>query len=143
MPGLDGQKMSKSYGNTIELRDPPAVVEDKVKRMPTDPARVRRTDPGDPAKCPVWPLHQVYSDAKTQEWVQQGCRSAGIGCLECKKPVIAAIEAELAPMRERAAQYRSNPEQVRELVEAGCAAAREVARETMEEVRDAMGLAQR
>jgi tryptophanyl-tRNA synthetase len=143
MPGLDGQKMSKSYGNTIELRDTPKQVEDKVKRMPTDPARVRRTDPGDPAKCPVWPLHQVYSNAETQAWVQQGCRSAGIGCLECKKPVIEAINAELAPMRTRAAEYEAHPERVREVVEAGCAAAREAARDTMEEVRDAMGLAYR
>ena len=143
MPGLDGQKMSKSYGNTIELRDPPKAVEDKVKRMPTDPARVRRTDPGDPAKCPVWPLHQVYSNAETQAWVQQGCRSAGIGCLECKRPVIEAINAELEPMRARAAAYESNPERVREVVEHGCAAAREAARDTMEEVRDAMGLAYR
>ncbi len=143
MPGLDGQKMSKSYGNTIELRDSPKQVEEKVKRMPTDPARVRRTDPGDPAKCPVWPLHQIYSDAATQAWVQQGCRSAGIGCLECKKPVIDAINAELAPMRARAAEYEAKPERVREVVEAGCAAAREAARDTMEEVRDAMGLAYR
>jgi tryptophanyl-tRNA synthetase len=143
MPGLDGQKMSKSYGNTIELRDTPKQVEDKVKKMPTDPARVRRTDPGDPAKCPVWPLHQVYSDAATQEWVQKGCKSAGIGCLECKKPVIEAINKELEPMRARAAEYEANPERVREVVEAGCAAAREAARDTMEEVRDAMGLAYR
>ena len=143
MPGLDGQKMSKSYGNTIELRDTPKQVEDKVKRMPTDPARVRRTDPGDPAKCPVWPLHQVYSGAETQAWVQQGCRSAGIGCLECKKPVIEAIDKELEPMRARAAEYEAHPERVREVVEQGCAAARDAARDTMEEVRDAMGLAYR
>ena len=143
MPGLDGQKMSKSYGNTIELRDTPKQVEDKVKRMPTDPARVRRTDPGDPAKCPVWPLHQVYSSAETQDWVQKGCKSAGIGCLECKKPVIEAINKELEPMRVRAAEYEANPERVREVVEAGCAAAREAARDTMEEVRAAMGLAYR
>jgi len=143
MPGLDGQKMSKSYGNTIELRDTPKQVEDKIKKMPTDPARVRRTDPGDPAKCPVWPLHQIYSDATTQDWVQQGCRSAGIGCLECKKPVIEAINKELEPMRARAAEYEANPERVREVVESGCAAAREAARDTMEEVRAAMGLAYR
>jgi tryptophanyl-tRNA synthetase len=143
MPGLDGQKMSKSYGNTIELRDTPKQVEDKVRKMPTDPARVKRTDPGEPEKCPVWQLHKVYSDAATQQWVQQGCRSAGIGCLECKKPVIEAVNAELAPMRERAAAYEANPDRVRDLVEAGCAAARETARETMEEVRDAMGLGYR
>jgi tryptophanyl-tRNA synthetase len=143
MPGLDGQKMSKSYGNTIELRDTPKQVEDKIRKMPTDPARVRRTDPGDPAKCPVWPLHLVYSDAATQDWVQKGCRSAGIGCLECKKPVIEAVNAELEPMRARAAEYENHPERVREVVEHGCAAAREAARDTMEEVRDAMGLAYR
>ena len=143
MPGLDGQKMSKSYGNTIELRDTPKAVDEKIRRMPTDPARARRIDPGDPAKCPVWPLHQIYSDAATQDWVQKGCRSAGIGCLECKKPVIQAINAELEPMRARAAEYDANPERVREVVEAGCAKAREAARDTMEEVRDAMGLAYR
>ncbi len=140
MPGLDGQKMSKSYGNTIELRDTPKQVEDKIKKMPTDPARVRRTDPGTPEKCPVWPLHKIYSDATTQDWVQKGCRSAGIGCLECKKPVIDAINKELEPMRARAAVYDAKPERVREVVEVGCAAARDAARETMEEVRDAMGL---
>jgi tryptophanyl-tRNA synthetase len=140
MPGLDGQKMSKSYGNTIELRDTPKVVTEKIKKMPTDPARVKRTDPGDPAKCPVWPLHQVYSDAARQEWVQTGCKSAGIGCLQCKQPVIDAINAELEPMRARAAEYEAKPERVREVIDAGCAAAGITARETMEEVRDAMGL---
>jgi tryptophanyl-tRNA synthetase len=140
MPGLDGQKMSKSYGNTIELRDTPKQVTEKVKRMPTDPARVKRTDPGDPAKCPVWPLHLVYSDKERQEWVQTGCKSAGIGCLQCKQPVIDAINAELEPMRARAAVYDAKPARVHEIVEAGCAAARDAARETMAEVRDAMGL---
>jgi tryptophanyl-tRNA synthetase len=139
-PGLDGQKMSKSYNNTIALRDAPADVEKKIKQMPTDPARVRRTDPGDPEKCPVWQLHQVYSDAATQDWVQKGCRSAGIGCLECKKPVIDAVNAELAPMRERAAEWDAAPERVREVIQAGCEAAREAARDTMDEVRQAMGL---
>ena len=143
MPGLDGQKMSKSYGNTIELRDTPKQVDEKVRRMPTDPARVKRTDPGEPEKCPVWQLHKVYSDAKVQDWVQKGCRSAGIGCLECKRPVIDAINAELEPMRARAAEYDANPERVRDIVEAGSSAAREAARETMAEVRDAMGLGYR
>lgn len=141
MPGLDGRKMSKSYGNTIALREAPSSVEQKLRTMPTDPARVRRGDPGDPEKCPVWRLHQVYSDDPTREWVQQGCRSAGIGCLECKQPVIDAVLAELEPIQARAAEYDANPEQVRHIVEEGCEAAREVAEDTLEDVRDAMGLA--
>ena len=140
MPGLDGQKMSKSYGNTITLREDEASVTQKVKRMPTDPARVRRNDAGDPAKCPVWQLHQVYSDAPTQEWVQQGCKSAGIGCIECKQPVIDGILKEQAPMRERAQVYLDNPALVREIVAAGCDKARKQAQETMADVRGAMGL---
>jgi hypothetical protein len=109
MPGLDGQKMSKSYGNTITLREDAAAVTHKVRRMPTDPARIRRSDPGDPDKCPVWQLHQVYSDETCQAWVQQGCRSAGIGCLDCKQPVIDGILHEQAPMRERAQPYLDDP----------------------------------
>jgi tryptophanyl-tRNA synthetase len=140
LPGLDGQKMSKSYGNTIALREAPAEVEKKIKQMPTDPARVRRTDPGEPTKCPVWGLHQVYSDQQTQDWVQTGCRSAGIGCLDCKKPVIQAINAELAPMQARAAEWEAHPERVREVIHTGCEAARATARDTMDEVRQAMGL---
>ncbi len=140
MPGLDGQKMSKSYGNTISLREEPTEVEKKLRTMPTDPARVRRTDPGDPDKCPVWQLHQVYSDEEVKAWVQQGCRSAGIGCLECKQPVIDAVITELAPMRERAAELTANPNLVRSIVNDGCDAAREVTRKTLEEVRRAMGL---
>lgn len=143
MPGLDGQKMSKSYGNTISLREDPVTVEHKLKTMPTDPARVRRSDPGDPDKCPVWSLHQVYSDDDTREWVQKGCRSAGIGCLDCKKPVIEAVLAELKPIQERAREYQQDPETVRAIIGEGCEAAREVARETMEEVRQAMGLVYR
>ena len=91
VPGLDGRKMSKSYGNTIGLREDPDSVQKKLKAMQTDPARVRRTDPGDPDKCPVWDLHKIYSDEKTQAWVQAGCRSAGIGCLDCKKPLIESV----------------------------------------------------
>ena len=140
MPGLDGQKMSKSYGNTIALREDPEVVEKKLRTMPTDPARVRRTDPGDPEKCPVWQFHLVYSDDKTREWVQEGCRSAGIGCLECKQPVIEAVQAELRQIRERAREYEEDPAAVRSIINEGCERAREVARETMEEVREAMGL---
>lgn len=140
MPGLDGRKMSKSYGNTISLREDPAEVERKMRTMPTDPARVRRTDPGEPTKCPVWEFHKVYSDQKTQEWVLNGCRSAGIGCLDCKQPVIEAVKAELAPIQERAREYESDPERVRAVVAEGCEQARSAAHETMAEVRSAMGL---
>jgi tryptophanyl-tRNA synthetase len=143
MPGLDGQKMSKSYGNTIALREDPAEVERKIRTMPTDPARVRRTDPGEPEKCPVWALHQVYSDESTCQWVQEGCRSAGIGCLECKQPVIDAVRAELRPIQERARDYESDPSAVRTIINEGCEAARDMARDTLDEVRRAMGLSYR
>ncbi len=140
MPGLDGQKMSKSYENTITLREPLELIEKKISTMPTDPARVRLTDPGDPAKCPVWQLHEVYSDEETKEWASAGCRSAGIGCLECKKPVSNAITAELEPIQQRAAQYEKDPDVVRSIIAEGCEAARESARETLHDVRSAMGL---
>jgi len=140
MPGLDGQKMSKSYNNTITLREPAESVSKKVRAMPTDPARVRRTDAGEPEKCPVWQLHQVYSDEACKEWVQQDCRSAGIGCLDCKQPVIDGILKEQAPMRERAQQYLEDPALVKNIVADGCEKARELARETMRDVREAMGL---
>ncbi len=140
MPGLDGQKMSKSYNNTITLREDAASVAKKIKTMPTDPARVKRTDPGDPAKCPVWQLHQVYSDDSLKEWVQQGCKSAGIGCLECKQPVIDAIIAEQQPMRERAQRYLDDPTLVRNIVADGCEKARKMAQETLRDVREVMGL---
>jgi tryptophanyl-tRNA synthetase len=140
MPGLDGQKMSKSYGNTIALRDDPAEVEKALRTMPTDPARVRRTDPGEPEKCPVWQLHQVYSDEGVRGWVQEGCRSARIGCIECKQPVIDAVLAELRPIQERARELEQEPELVRNIISDGCEAARDLARETMEEVRYAMSL---
>jgi len=143
MPGLDGQKMSKSYNNTIALREDPASIETKLRTMPTDPARVRRSDPGEPEKCPVWALHQVYSDDELKAWVQEGCRSAGIGCLDCKRPLIEAVQAELAPIRERAEEYVANPGLVRNVIGEGCEAARDVARQTMDEVRQAMGLAYR
>jgi tryptophanyl-tRNA synthetase len=143
LPGLDGQKMSKSYGNSVSLRDDKETVTKKVRTMPTDPARVRRTDPGDPEKCPVWQLHKVYSDDMTKDWVMKGCKSAGIGCLECKQPVIDAILNEQAPMRERAQQYLDKPTLVREIVADGCGKARKLAQETMVEVRDAMGLSYR
>ena len=138
--GLDGQKMSKSSDNTIMLRETPESVTQKIRRMQTDPARVRRTDPGDPEKCPVWNLHQVYSDTSTRDWVQKGCRSAGIGCLECKQPVIDAINAELKPIRERAAQFEDDPTLVRNIIQDGCEKAQDLAEATMRDVRDAMGL---
>jgi len=140
MPGLDGQKMSKSYNNTIALREDPEVVTKKIRTMPTDPARVRRTDPGNPANCPVWQFHQVYSDDGIRKWVTAGCTSAGIGCLECKQPVIDAVLAELAPIRERAQYYEDNPDQVRNILADGCEKAQELARDTMRDVREAMGL---
>ena len=143
MPGLDGQKMSKSYNNTIALRDDLAQVEKALRTMPTDPSRVRRTDPGDPQKCPVWQFHQVYSDDAVKGWVQQGCRSAGIGCIECKQPVIEAVLAELRPIQERAQELEAQPELVRDVIEQGFEAARWVARQTMVEVRHAMCLAYR
>jgi tryptophanyl-tRNA synthetase len=140
MPGLDGQKMSKSYNNTISMREDVDAVAKKIKTMPTDPARVRRTDPGDPAKCPVWQLHQIYSNQATQEWAQIGCKSASIGCIECKGPVIEGVLAELKPIQERAAQYAEDPTLVKNIVAEGCEKARKLARETMRDVRDAMGL---
>lgn len=138
MPGLDGQKMSKSYNNTVSLRDTPAQVDKKIRTMPTDTQRVRRTDPGDPSRCPVWQLHEIYSDEATKQWVQQGCRSAGIGCIECKQPVIAAMQAELAPMQQRAAEYAANRAQVRTILREGSEKARKVARQTMDEVMEAV-----
>ncbi len=143
MPGLDGQKMSKSYGNTITLRDTTDEVSEKVRRMPTDPARVRRTDPGDPDKCPVYQLHLVYTDQATHDWVNQGCRSAGIGCLDCKKPVIDAICVELGPIQQRAVEYEGNPDAVRLILNEGAERARDAARDTLNEVRQAMGLSYR
>ncbi|MCB1791765.1 MAG: tryptophan--tRNA ligase [Gammaproteobacteria bacterium] len=140
MPGLDGQKMSKSYNNTIPLDAQPDDVDRQLRTMPTDPARVRRTDPGNPEICPVWQFHEVYSDQAVRDWVQQGCRSAGIGCIECKQPVIDAVLAELKPMQERGREYAEQPDLVRNIINEGCERAREVARETMDEVRHAMSL---
>ncbi|OGA17754.1 MAG: tryptophan--tRNA ligase [Betaproteobacteria bacterium RIFCSPLOWO2_02_FULL_66_14] len=140
MPGLDGQKMSKSYGNAIALRDEPDAVTRKIRTMPTDPARVKRSDPGNPDKCPVWPLHQVYSDQARRAWVREGCTTAGIGCLECKQPVIDGVLAELAPIRERAQTYLDDPTLVKNILADGCDRARRLATETMRDVREAMGL---
>jgi tryptophanyl-tRNA synthetase len=140
MPGLDGQKMSKSYGNTISLREDAESISKKIKTMPTDPARVRRTDIGNPKNCPVWELHAVYSDEKTKDWVQQGCTSAGIGCLECKEPLIQNVLKEQQPMLERAQKYLDDPSLLRALIADGCDKARKTAQETMRDVREAMGL---
>lgn len=140
LPGLDGAKMSKSYGNSIAMREEPAAVKQKVQTMPTDPARVRRSDPGNPEKCPVWQFHQVYSSAETKDWVVKGCTTAGIGCLECKQPVIDAIVAEQRPWRERAEAYLADPKKVHWIVEMGTERARTVAKQTMRDVRTAMGL---
>ncbi|MDH3688605.1 MAG: tryptophan--tRNA ligase [Gammaproteobacteria bacterium] len=140
VPGLDGQKMSKSYNNIIALRDEPDEIEQKMRTMPTDPARVRRSDPGDPEKCPVWPFHEVYSDGDTRRWVEEGCRTAGIGCIECKKKVIDAVIAELEPIRKRAADYSNDPTLVKNIIAEGCEHAQDVAEETLTDVRQAMGL---
>ncbi len=140
LPGLDGRKMSKSYGNAIGIREDAASITKKVREMPTDPARVKLTDKGDPAKCPVWQFHLVYSDDARKAWVTQGCTTAGIGCIECKKTVSDAILAEQQPMLERAQPYVANPARVREIVDAGCKRAQSVAQSTMADVRKAMGL---
>ena len=141
MPGLDGQKMSKSYSNTIALRDKPDDITHKLRTMPTDPARVRRNDPGDPDKCPVWQFHLVYSEQDTRNWVQEGCRNAGIGCVECKQPIIDCVLKELKPIQERAKEYENDLTTVRSIVDEGNEAAREVARDTLDDVRKAMGIA--
>jgi tryptophanyl-tRNA synthetase len=141
VPGLDGQKMSKSYGNVIMLREDPASITKKIRTMQTDPARVHRSDPGTPEKCPVWVLHQIYSDEARHAWVRKGCTTAGIGCLDCKQPVIDAIIAEQDPIRERAQKFLDDPSLVRAIVADGCERARKLAEETMRDVREAMGLA--
>ena len=140
MIGLDGQKMSKSYNNTISLREAPNEIEKKIRTMPTDPARIRRTDPGDPKNCPVWQLHAVYSDDKTKEWVEHGCKNADIGCIECKQPAIESILKELKPIQERANHYIDSPDVVKSVVAEGCEKARKLARDTMRDVREVMGV---
>jgi tryptophanyl-tRNA synthetase len=140
VPGLDGRKMSKSYGNTIGLREDTDSIVRKLKAMQTDPARVRRTDPGDPDKCPVWDLHKIYSGTDTQEWVQKGCRSAGIGCLECKAPLIEKVVEELSGIAKRAQEFEENPDLVRGIIAEGCERARAAARDTLEAVRQAMAM---
>ena len=140
MPGLDGQKMSKSYENMISLRDKPEVITQKIKKMPTDPARIKLSDPGDPNKCPVWQMHQIYSPQDTLDWVVEGCTKAKIGCIECKGPVIDSVISELEPIQERIAKYQSNPNLIQEIIFDGSERARSVAKNTLEEVRDAMGI---
>ena len=140
MPGLDGQKMSKSYGNTITMREDADAVTRKIRTMQTDPARVRRTDAGDPDKCPVWQFHQIYSNDEVKAWVQKGCRSAGIGCIECKQPVIDAVLKEQKPMHERAKMYEEDPQLVTNIIADGCEKARKLAQDTMRDVREAIGL---
>ncbi len=140
VPGLDGQKMSKSYSNTIKLRDDPERLEKTLRSMPTDPARVRRTDPGEPGKCPVWQFHLIYSDDELRSWVEEGCTTAAIGCLDCKEPLIAALQKEQGELRERAEPYINDPGLVRNIISDGCERARELAEETMREVRENMGL---
>jgi tryptophanyl-tRNA synthetase len=140
MPGLDGQKMSKSYENMISLRDEPEVVRQKIKKMPTDPARIKLSDPGDPNKCPVWQMHQIYSPKDTLDWVVEGCTKAKIGCIKCKGPVIDSVISELGPIQERIAKYQSNPNLIQEIIFDGSERARSVAKNTLEEVRDAMGI---
>jgi len=140
MPGLDGQKMSKSYNNTISLREEPESVKQKVNRMPTDPARIKLTDAGDPNKCPVWQMHQIYSSDETLNWVKEGCTKAKIGCIECKKPIVDSINSELDPIQQEITKYEANPNLIQEIIFEGSERARIVAKTTMEEVRDAMGI---
>jgi len=140
MPGLDGQKMSKSYGNTITLRETPDQIDKKIRLMPTDPARVRRTDAGDPKNCAVWSFHEIYSDQATKSWVEQGCKTAAIGCVDCKKKVIEAVQAEIEPICKRAKEFEEQPEMVRALIDEGSERAAEAAEVTLHKVRQAMGL---
>jgi tryptophanyl-tRNA synthetase len=139
-PGLDGRKMSKSYNNTISLRETSEDISHKIRTMPTDPARVKRTDPGEPEKCPVWSFHKIYSNTEVKDWVLKGCRSAGIGCLECKQPIVEAIQKEIGEIQERAKGYEENPQLVKHIVAEGCEVAREAAKQTLDEVKEVMGL---
>ena len=143
MPGLDGEKMSKSYNNFISLREDPAVIDEKVRTMQTDPARVRLSDPGEPNNCPVFALHEVYSEEDTLDWAANGCRSAGIGCVDCKKPLIDAINEEQTVMRERAEQFIEQPDLVQSIIQEGSEKARAVARETLDDVKEAIGISHR
>ncbi|MGA7706211.1 MAG: tryptophan--tRNA ligase, partial [Acidobacteriaceae bacterium] len=142
LPGTDGRKMSKSYGNTIQMADPEPVIRQKLKTMVTDPARIRRSDPGNPDVCPVFDLHKIFSSAETQRKVREGCTTAGIGCIECKGWLADAVVAELAPIQERRRDFESKPDQVWEILRDGSAQARARADQTMQQVRDAMHLPQ-
>ena len=143
MPGLDGEKMSKSYNNFISLREAPDTVEQKIRTMQTDPARVRKTDPGDPERCPVFGLHQVYSDEATLQWAAQGCRSASMGCIDCKGPLIGSVNAEQEIIRQRAQQFDEDPDLVNTIIQEGSEKARSIARETLDDVREAIGISHR
>ena len=143
MPGLDGEKMSKSYNNYISLREAPDLVEQKIRTMQTDPARVRKTDPGNPEQCPVYGLHQVYSDAATLEWAAQGCRSASMGCIDCKGPLIDNVNAEQEIIRQRAQQFDEDLDLVNAIIQEGSDKARSIARETLDDVREAVGISHR
>src|ERR1700690_3508808 len=140
LPGTDGRKMSKSYGNTIMLADPEPVVRQKLKTMVTDPARVRRTDPGNPDVCPVGDLHKIFSSKETMAKVNEGCRSAGIGCIECKGWAADALVKLLNPIQERRRKYEEKPRDAWDILEAGAEKARKAAAETMDGVRAAMGM---
>jgi len=140
MPGLDGQKMSKSYNNTIAMREHPDAIVQKMRKMPTDPARVRRSDAGNPERCRVWQFHEVYSDEARRQWVREGCTSAGIGCLECKQPLIDAVLEEQKIFLDRAKPYEEDPDLLRGIVADGSERARDLARSTMRDVREVMGL---
>jgi tryptophanyl-tRNA synthetase len=139
LPGLDGQKMSKSYNNTISMRDQPDRVSNAIRTMPTDPARKRRNDPGDPNKCPVWDLHKIYTEESARQQLAAGCRSAEIGCLDCKRPLIDALMDEQAALHDKARPYEEDPGQVRDIINEGCARAEAVAAETLSEVRRVVG----
>jgi tryptophanyl-tRNA synthetase len=143
LPGLDGEKMSKSYKNVISLREDPASVEEKIRTMQTDPARARRKDPGDPKNCPVFALHEVYSDDDTREWAAKGCKSAGIGCVDCKRPLIDAVNKEQDVIRQRAQQFEEDPDLVHAIIQEGSDKARTIARETLEDVKEAVGIPHR
>ena len=143
VPGLNGEKMSKSYNNTVLLREDPGSLEEKIRTMQTDPARVRRKDPGDPEKCPVYELHNIYSGEETVDWVNRGCRSAGIGCIDCKGPLIDALKQEQEEFHDRAAPFVQDRSLIRNVIEKGSERARVIARETLEDVRSSMGISYR
>jgi len=140
VPGLDGEKMSKSYNNTIQLRESAESIDGKIRTMKTDPARVRRSDPGNPAVCPVFSLHEIYSDDDTRRWAAEGCTTAGIGCIDCKKPLIQAIDDEQEEFRSRARRFEDDPDLVQSILHEGAERARDEARETLDEVRSAIGI---